>query len=47
MSESTDATRCWVVSPMLNDTESFVRLRTETTDACHGRRPRTSISATS
>ena len=34
MTESTETTRCWVVSPMLDDTESFVRLRTETTDAC-------------
>ena len=34
MTEPTETTRCWVVSPMLDDTESFVRLRTETTDAC-------------
>ena len=36
MSETqpSETTRCWVVSPMLNDTESFTRLRTETTDAC-------------
>jgi hypothetical protein len=34
MSEPLETTRCWVVSPMLNDTESFIRLRTETNDAC-------------
>jgi hypothetical protein len=26
--------RCWIVSPMLNDTESFLRVREETLDAC-------------
>ena len=34
MSEPLGTTRCWVVSPMLNDTESFVQLRAETTEAC-------------
>ena len=28
---------CWVISPMLNDTESFVRVREETLTACSGR----------
>lgn len=27
---------CWVVSPMLHDTESFLRVRDETTAACRG-----------
>ena len=26
--------RCWIVSPMLNDTESFLRVRAETRAAC-------------
>lgn len=34
MSESTGTTRCWIVSPMLRDTESFVRLRRETLASC-------------
>lgn len=28
---------CWVVSPMLHDTESFLRVRSETVVACAGR----------
>lgn len=28
------SSRCWVVSPMLNDTESFLRVRDETIAAC-------------
>ena len=31
-----NGTGLWVVSPMLHDTESFVRLRTETASACRG-----------
>jgi hypothetical protein len=27
-------TTCWVVSPMLHDTESFVRLRADVAAAC-------------
>jgi hypothetical protein len=34
VSEPSASPRCWVVSPMLRDTESFVRLRRETIDAC-------------
>lgn len=30
------ARRCWIVSPMLRDTESFIRLREETEQACEG-----------
>jgi hypothetical protein len=35
-SAATEATRLWVVSPLLLDTESFVRLRREVVDACAG-----------
>lgn len=28
---------CWVVSPMLHDTESYLRVRAETKEACAGR----------
>ena len=28
---------CWIVSPMLHDTESYLRVRTETIEACAGR----------
>jgi hypothetical protein len=27
-------TTCWVVSPMLHDTESFIRLRADVSAAC-------------
>ena len=39
MSESTDATRCWVVSPMLNDTESFAAAAHGDNRRLQGRRP--------
>lgn len=31
---SNNATSCWIVTPMLRDTESFIRLYGETVDAC-------------
>ena len=31
------ARTCWIVSPMLHDTESYLRVRTETIEACAGR----------
>lgn len=35
---SAPTTTCWVVSPMLHDTESYLRVRAETIAACSGRR---------
>ena len=37
MTDLAPSARCWVVSPMLNDTESFLRVRTETLAACADR----------
>jgi polyisoprenyl-phosphate glycosyltransferase len=34
MSEPSTTSTCWIVSPMLRDTESFVRLRKETASEC-------------
>jgi hypothetical protein len=39
MTDGVASPRCWIVSPMLNDTESFLRVRTETLAACAERGP--------
>ena len=37
MTDRAPNARCWIVSPMLNDTESFLRVRDETRAACSDR----------